>query len=117
MATRAERRKVLEAMTLTELAAFEKSFGGTWYSRHERDEAAAIAELLAEADHYKGIGDRLDRRFDLPTEAEQRLELQRKAVATSTSSTRASWASAPAAWIAAVFAVLAAIIAIIALLK
>ena len=110
MATRAERQKVLETMTLTELAAFEKSFGGTWYSRHERDEAAAIAELLAEADHYEAIGNKLDRQFGLPTDAEQQSQLQRDSLETSKSAKRA-------AWFAAGCAALAIIIAIIALVK
>ncbi len=116
MATRAERRRALDRMTPAGLAEFEKSFGGTWYSDRKGQEAAAIEALLTEVEG-KGIGDRLDRRLNLPTDAEQQLELQRKAVATSESSTQASWLSARAAWIVIAIAVASLIIAIIALVK
>ncbi len=115
MATRVERQQALEAMTLTELAAFEKSFGGTWYTGHKDDPAAALESFLTEVEG-KGKGDLLDRRLDLSTDAEQQLELQRKAVATSESSTQASWLSAHAGWIGVVIALAALIVAIIALL-
>ncbi len=115
MATRTERQEALEQKTPTELAAFEKSFGGTWYTGHKNDAAAAIESLLTEVEG-KGIGDRLDRQLGLPTDAEQQLDLQRKALATSESSTQASWLSAHAGWIAIVIAVASLIVAIIALL-
>ena len=115
MATRAERQHALEQMTLTELAALEKSFGGTWYSRHKADEAAAIAELLAEVDYNKSIGTGLDRKLGLLTDAEQRGQFERQAVEVANSSARASWVSAHAAWVSVGISLVALIVAIIAL--
>ncbi|MEE9131459.1 MAG: hypothetical protein V3T84_15690 [Phycisphaerales bacterium] len=111
MATRAERQQALERMTLTELAAFEKLFGGTWYTGHKGDAAAAIESLLTEVEG-KGTGDRLDRHLGLPTDAEQQLQLQRDGVEAAKSSGRAAWISAGCALIAVIIAVIALVVAL-----
>lgn len=117
MATLAERREALEQLTSAELAAFENLFGGTWYTGHRGDEAAAIETLLSTVEHHKSMGDLLDRKLGLLTDDEQLLKLHRQAVATSTSSTRASWVSAHVGWIGLVIAVAALIVGIIALVN
>ena len=115
MATVAERREVLERMTQTELGEFEKSFGGTWYSRFGGAKTAAIESLLTEAQHDKSIGNVLDRKLGLPTDDEQRGQLEQQAVEIAKSSARASWVSAHAAWVSVVISLIALAVAVIAL--
>jgi hypothetical protein len=103
-------------MTPAELAEFEKSFGGAWYSDRKGREAAAIEALLTEVEK-KNVGDLLDQQLGLPTDDEQRGQLERQAVEVAKSSARASWVSAHTGWIGLVIAVVALIVAIIALVK
>ncbi len=111
MATRTERQQALEALTTGELAAFR------WAGKDnpDPDPAKRIAWILRDAETRNKYGDSLDRMHGLPTDAEQQLELQRQALATSQSSTQASWLSAHAGWIGVAIAVVALIVAIIAL--
>ena len=71
--------------------------------------------MATRAERRQGLGDSFDRVLGLPTDAEQQLELQRTAMATSISSTRASWVSAHAASASVVISSLALIISVIAL--
>lgn len=115
MATRAERLEALERMTQTELGEFEKSFGGTWYSRFGGAKTAAIESLLTEAEHDKSIGNGLDLRLGLLTDDEQRGQCEQEAVEVAKSSARASWVSAHAAWVSVVISLVALTVAVIAL--
>lgn len=112
MPTRSERQHALEQMTEDDFKELAHRLGDV---RLDKPRDKRIKLLLDDADR-SGSGDEYDRAFGLPTDAEQQLELQRKAVAISTSSTRASWASAHATWIIAVCAVLTVIVAIIAII-
>ena len=115
MATRAERRKVLEQMTPPKLTEFEKSFGGTWYTGNRDDEAAAIEELLSQAERNEIIGYLLDRRLRLLIDDEQRGQLEEQAVEAAQSSAHASSVSAHAALVSLVISLVALIVAVIAL--
>ena len=115
MATRAERRKVLEQMTPTTLTEFEKAFGGTWYTGNRGEEAAAIAALLAQAERNESIGNLLDRRLRLLTDDKQRVQLEEQAVEVAQSSAQASSVSAHTAWVSVVIAIVALVVSVIAL--
>ena len=105
MATRSERREVLQRRTMEELAELQAAWGGSWY--REGDKEATIKRLLADGAAH---GDDFDRMLDLPTDAEQRLQLQRDSV-------NAAQSSAKAAWISVIAAVAAIIISVIALIR
>lgn len=111
MATRAERQQALEALTAGELAAFR------WAGKDnpDPDPAKRIAWILRDAETRNKYGDSLDRMLGLPTDAEQQLDLQRKALATSELSTQASWLSAHAAVLSVAISLVALIVAVIAL--
>ena len=115
MATRAERQEALERMTQTELGEFEKSFGGTWYSRFGGAKTAAIESLLTEVENNPKVGNVLDRKLGLLTDDEQRGQREQQAVEIAQSSARASWVSAHASWVSVVISLVALTVAIIAL--
>ncbi len=111
MATRAERREYLEGLSETDWAELTQRLGDV---RLDKPRDRRIKLLLDDADR-SGSGDEHDRAFRLPTNADQQLDLQREALATSTSSTRASWISAHAALVSVVIASALLIVAIITL--
>lgn len=114
MATREGRQQALEQMTVEQLEEFHSTkWGGRWFNPN--DLAKSIRTILRTST-IDNRDDDLDQALGLPTSAEQQLEIQRKALATSESSTQASWLSAHAGWIGVVIALVALIVAIIALL-
>ena len=111
MATRAERKQVMEQYGLNDWTELAHRLGDV---RLEGSREKRIKEILGAAER-SGSGDEYDRALGLPTDAEQQLELQRQSLATSESSTQASWLSVHAAWIVIAIAVALLIVAIIAL--
>lgn len=107
MATRAERQRALERLTIDELEAF--SWAGKWNDWN--NPAGRIAWILNDAEKH-GIGHDLDRLLGLPTDPEQQLQLQRDGIATAKSSARAAWFSGACALLAIIVAVIALVVAL-----
>ena len=107
MATRQERREALERMTEEEISKLRGRWDGSWYC--DGDMAATIKKLLRVAEQPEHR-DHVDRMLNLPTDAEQQVQLQRDSVA-------AARSSAKAAWLSVIGALVAIIISVIALIK
>lgn len=111
MATRAERQRKMEQYSDTDWEELAHRLGDV---RLEVPPEKRIKEILDAAER-SGSSDEYDRVLGLPTDAQQQLDLQRKALATSESSRQASWLSAHATWIGVVIASALLIVAIITL--
>lgn len=109
MATRAERQNVLEAMPLKELEEFQPRWHGTWFNKN--DPTKGIISMLQTLER-KNLGDELDHLLDLPTDAEQQLQLQRDGVEAAKSSGHAAWLSAGCAIVAVIISVIALVVAL-----
>lgn len=114
MATRAERNEVLEQYSDTDWEELTQRIGGVALEKPQ-DRRIKLLLDAADAADRAGYGDEYDRALRLPTNTDQQRELQRKALATSESSTRASWVSAHAAWVSVGISLVALIVSIIAL--